>query len=40
MKTDDAEFFKLVHGYTRKHHRCFLSEMTLDSAGNLYSLCF
>ena len=37
---DNARFFKLLDGYSRERHGCFLAEMFLNEAGTEYILCF
>jgi hypothetical protein len=37
---EEAACFKLLDGYARSHHRCFLAEMDLNAAKAHYTLCF
>ena len=38
--TVKANCFKLLDGYARRNHHCFLAEMDLIDAEQVYALCF
>lgn len=40
MTSEETRVFKLLDGYSRDRHRCFLSEMFLNEAKTAYTLCF
>ena len=40
VTVEQGTFFKLLDGYARRQHRCFLAEMDLNAARGHYSLCF
>ena len=35
-----AKCFRLLDGYARRNHHCFLAEMDLIAAEQVYALCF
>ena len=37
---EETSCFKLLDGYSRSQHDCFLAEMFPDAAGTNYTLCF
>jgi hypothetical protein len=40
MNTDYARLFKLLDGYAKRHHKCFLTELFLNEEDTEYILCF
>jgi hypothetical protein len=40
MNTDYARLFKVLDGYAKRHHKCFLTELFLSTEGDEYILCF
>lgn len=40
MTAEETRYFRMVDAYARNHHKCFLAEMFLNTAGTHYSLCF
>ncbi len=40
MKLDYSKLFKLLDGYAKRHHKCFLTELFLNDEGDEYILCF
>jgi len=40
MTLDETKCFKMLDGYSRTHHRCFLAEMNLNANKGAYALCF
>ena len=40
MTVEQTSCFKLLDGYSRSQHDCFLAEMFPDAAGTNYTLCF
>ena len=40
MTQEESNCFKMLDGYSRSHHGCFLAEMDLNDAKRIYTLCF
>jgi len=40
MTTEESTFFRLLDGYARTQHQCFLAEMTFHTEERGYFLCF
>jgi hypothetical protein len=40
MTPEESTFFRLLDGYARTRHQCFLAEMTLFTEERGYFLCF
>jgi len=40
MTSEESTFFRLLDGYARTRHQCFLAEMTLHTEERGYFLCF
>jgi hypothetical protein len=40
MDSHYAKLFRVLDGYARKHHECFLTELFLNAEGDEYFLCF
>jgi hypothetical protein len=40
MRTEYARLFKLLDGYAKRHHKCFLTELFLSDERDEYILCF
>jgi hypothetical protein len=40
MTPDESTFFRLLDGYARTRHQCFLAEMTFHTEERGYFLCF
>jgi hypothetical protein len=40
MTPEESTFFRLLDGYARTRHQCFLAEMTLHTEERGYFLCF
>lgn len=40
MTLEETNWFKMLDGYSRTRHRCFLAEMDLNVAKAQYTLCF
>ena len=40
MTLEETNCFKMLDGYSRTRHRCFLAEMDLNAAKAHYTLCF
>ena len=40
MTTEESTFFRLLDGYARTRHQCFLAEMTFHNEERGYFLCF
>lgn len=40
MTPEESNCFKMLDGYSRSHHGCFLAEMDLNGAKGVYALCF
>jgi hypothetical protein len=40
MTADETNCFKLLDGYSRSRHACFVAEMFVNAAGTDYTLCF
>jgi len=37
---EKSSCFKMLDGYSRSNHKCFLAEMDLNVAKGVYALCF
>jgi hypothetical protein len=35
-----SKLFRLLHGYAKRHHKCFLAELFLCGKGDEYIMCF
>ena len=40
MTVEETSCFKLLDGYSRSQHGCFLAEMFPNAVGTNYTLCF
>jgi hypothetical protein len=40
MTPEESTFFRLLDGYARTRHQCFVAEMTLHTEERGYFLCF
>ncbi len=39
-KSQYSRLFKLLDGYAKRHHKCFLAELFLNEKGDEYIMCF
>ena len=40
MRSDYARLFKVLDGYAKNHHECFLAELDLHKKADEYVVCF
>jgi hypothetical protein len=40
ITSEYSKLFKLLDGYAKRHHKCFLAELFLSEEGDEYIMCF
>ena len=40
MKLEDSKLLKLLDGYAKRHHKCFVAEFSFDEDKGEYTVCF
>jgi len=40
MRLDYSKLFKLLDGYAKRHHKCFVAELSFDDDKGEYTVCF